>query len=67
MRRTPESLRCVGMNMRANRFSNTSLQRGVLAMNHRCNRFSGLLLTFKTAEAVTNMYLHNLHLAKAGC
>jgi hypothetical protein len=43
------------MNMRANRFSNTSLQRGVLAMN-RCNRFSGLLPTFKTAEAVTNMY-----------
>ena len=32
-----------------------------------CNRFSGLLPTFKTAEAVTNMYLHSLHPAEAGC
>jgi hypothetical protein len=44
----------------------TWLQRGVLAMN-RCNRFRGLLPTFKTAEAVRNVYLHSLHPAKAGC
>ena len=41
----------------SNRFSSTSLRRDVLAMN-RSNRFSGLLPTFKTAEAVTNVYLH---------
>jgi hypothetical protein len=40
-----------------NRFGNTSLQRGVLATN-RGNRFSDLLPTFETAEAVRNMYLH---------
>jgi len=52
--------------MRANLFSNTPLQLGVLAMN-RCSRFSGLLPIFKTAEAVTNAYLHGLHPAEAGC
>jgi len=34
---------------------------------NRCNRFSGLLPMFKTAEAVTNMYLHSLHPAEAEC
>jgi hypothetical protein len=33
----------------------------------RCNRFSGLLPTFKTAKAVGNVYLHSLHPAEAGC